>query len=304
MAGMTKYVRRAIAMALPAALLAACGMLPGFGPTPIPTSPFPLTETQLKYRLIEAFGEVFFCDPDFYPVARDDEAKLAIERFPEIQADPEEFQAILTWLGWTPKASFSTEEKLAIYREHKRLAAILLEPAGPAFRFSMRAIEGEEIHALEGEIDRLGEIRLTSRTPSSDMCPICLPASAWIDTPGGPIRVGALRQGDLIWSLAGDGRRIAAPVLLMALNPAPHGHTMIRLGLSDGRSILASAGHPTADGRRLSDLRPGHSLDGARVVVIETIGYPGEFTFDLLPEGDTGAYWADGVLLRSSLWEP
>jgi len=301
MSRLNKHLPLSFALILAAAGLAACGLLPGFGPTPFPTSPVPLSETQLKYRLIDALGEVFFCDPDFYPIAREDEANLAVERFSEIQADLEEFHAILARLGLTGQAIFSTDDKLAIYREHKRLAAILLEPAGASFRFSMRAIESEVITALEGEIDRFGAIRVTTRTPSSDMCPICLAESARIDSPDGQIAIRDLRPGDMVWTLTRDGQRVARPVLFVAVNPAPRGHTMLRLTLSDGRSLLASPGHPTPSGSLLADLRAGDLFAGAAIVSLEAVPYRGLFTYDLLPASDTGFYWADGVLMASTL---
>src|SRR5690242_297992 len=45
--------------------------------TPIPTLPSStLSPTELKYKVLEKFPDFFFCDPDFYPVARDDEMSL------------------------------------------------------------------------------------------------------------------------------------------------------------------------------------------------------------------------------------
>jgi hypothetical protein len=76
---------------------------------------------------------------------------------------------------------------------------------------------------------------------------------------------------------------------------------MIRLLLADGRVVEASAGHPTADGRQVGDLKPGDSLDNSRLVGVERISYVGD-TWDLLPAGPTGAYWANDVLLGSTLW--
>lgn len=291
----------ALGLILGAAGLAGCSLLPGFGLTPVPTSSIPLTETELKYRLIDALGEVFFCDPDFYPIAREDEAKLAVERFSEIQADSEEFHSILARLGLTGQAVFSADDKLAIYREHKRLAAILLEPEGASFRFSMRAIEEEEITALEGAIDRFGAIGVVSRTASSDMCPICLAESARIDSRDGPIPIRDLRPGDVVWTLTRDGRRVAMPVLVVTSNAAPAGHAMLRLTLADGRVLLASPGHPTSSGRLLADLLVGGRLDGSTVVQIERVPYLGFATYDLLPSGESGVYWADGVLVGSTL---
>src|SRR5689334_17099835 len=61
--------------------------------TPIPTLPSGASPTELKYKVLDEFPNLFFCDPDYYPVARADEADLAKQKFPELQADQEEFQA-------------------------------------------------------------------------------------------------------------------------------------------------------------------------------------------------------------------
>jgi len=51
-------------------------------PTAIPTLPSSsLSPTELKYRVLDKFPDFFFCDPDFYPIARDDELTLALQRF-------------------------------------------------------------------------------------------------------------------------------------------------------------------------------------------------------------------------------
>ena len=74
-----------------------------------------------------------------------------------------------------------------------------------------------------------------------------------------------------------------------------------RVALGDGRVVTASPGHPTADGRQLGDLRAGDILDGGTVVSTAIVRYDGGHTYDLLPDGETGLYWADGILLGSSL---
>jgi hypothetical protein len=48
-------------------------------------------------------------------------------------------------------------------------------------------------------------------------------------------------------------------------------------------------------------LRTGDELDNAAVTTADLILYNGEFTYDLLPAGDTGTYWANGILLKSTL---
>ena len=75
---------------------------------------------------------------------------------------------------------------------------------------------------------------------------------------------------------------------------------MIRVVLGDGRAVLASPGHPTGDGRRVGELNPGDLLDGSRVTTTESMPYLGD-TWDLLPLSSTGEYWANAVLLGSTL---
>jgi len=75
----------------------------------------------------------------------------------------------------------------------------------------------------------------------------------------------------------------------------------VRVVLADGRSVSASAKHPSASGLMLGEYRTGDVLDGAVVVSVENLDYDGEATYDLLPEGETGCYWANGILLKSTL---
>src|SRR5690242_2011729 len=50
----------------------------GPSPTPVPATPIPtlpsstLSPTELKYKILDKFPDFFFCDPDFYPIARED----------------------------------------------------------------------------------------------------------------------------------------------------------------------------------------------------------------------------------------
>jgi hypothetical protein len=130
---------------------------------------------------------------------------------------------------------------------------------------------------------------------------ICLAAGARIATPAGLVSVSDLHPGMVVWTVDRAGARIAAPILQVSHVPAPSGHHVVRLVLSDGRVVEASAGHPTADGRTVGQLRPGDLLDGSRVSAVERIAYAGE-TWDLLPEGPSGVYWADGVPLLSTMF--
>jgi len=42
-------------------------------------------------------------------------------------------------------------------------------------------------------------------------------------------------------------------------------------------------------------------LDGAHVTLVERVTYHGGSTYDLLPSGGTDFYWANGILMGSTL---
>jgi hypothetical protein len=141
------------------------------------------------------------------------------------------------------------------------------------------------------------DIRIQAR---GNPAAICLAAADRIDTPTGPVPVSQLRVGMIVWTLDAASHRVGAPVLQVRHRAAPPGHEVLRLALADGRSVEASPGHPTADGRLLGDLRQGDLLDGSAVTAVQRVSYVGD-TWDLLPAGATGFYWADRVLLGSTL---
>ena len=54
---------------------------------------------ELEYRLISHFENVFWCDPDFYPIEREgQEQENALEQFAAISANTVEFSAL--WRIW------------------------------------------------------------------------------------------------------------------------------------------------------------------------------------------------------------
>lgn len=264
-----------------------------------------LSPTDLKYQLLAQFGDIFFCDPDLYPVARGDEQQLAIDRFQVIQSDSEKFQGIIKHLGYSGAPVLDESQKLAVYREFKKLNAIVLNPAGDGYQFSLRIPNKDQTartgYAIEGTISRQAAIAVTKNEPALLQCPICLPAGTSIATPGGPVPVEEVRPGLIVWTQDRQGERVALPVIRTGHVPVPAWHQLVRLQLSDGRAVSASPGHPTKDGRLVGDLRAGDWLDGAAIVSADRVPYQGAATYDLLPAGDSGVYWADGVLLLSTL---
>ena len=271
-------------------------------PTAIPTLAAGLSPTELKYRVLEQFPDFFFCDPDYYPIARAEEADLARQRFPEIQANAEEFQAILAHNGLSGSTSFSDEQKLLIYREHKKLNAIYFDLSGDKYQFQIQTgAEGKQGSVITATINSTGKIDVLKKEPGFPTCPICLAAGTRIETPRGAIRVEELQVGDPVWTANESGERVAAIILRVGSVRVPATHRMIHVILDDGRELWASPGHPTADGQVLGNLQVGNQLDGARITGIERVPYSGGFTFDILPSGGTGLYWANGILMGSTL---
>jgi len=272
----------------------------------VPYTPPPkvYTAPELKYRLIDYFDDVFWCDPDYYPIGSPErELENALGQFGSIMADADEFAAILKRLSLDSKGSYTSEEKLLVYRQHKLLTyAVTITEDGDDYKFTLRVGEGDG-ESIEGTISAAGAIRVTKREPSINTCPICLAAGTLIDTPAGQLPVEELKAGMAVWTLDASGNRVVATILRVSRTPVPPYFEVLKLVLSDGRAVTASPGHPTADRRALSEYRVGESLDGSVVVSIEYQNYTSGATYDILPSGDTGLYWANGILLGSTLTE-
>ena len=284
-----------------ALVLAACGA----GVTTPTPSPQPLTAAQLKYRVIDELGRPMFCDPDFYPVARADEGDLARQRFPDLQKDTETFTATVARLKLTGPA-YTADQQLAIYREWKTLNALALQPVNDVWGFTYIAEKASSVgERVDGRVSAHGRVTVLSRTPSGPPpCPICLALGTRIATPRGEIAVENLLVGDVVWTTDVHGERIAAPLIAVGSTPVPGTHEVVRLALDDGRAVFVSPGHPTADGRLVGDLVSGDTLNGARVATAERVRYLGGATYDILPAGASGVYWANGVLLGLTLRGP
>ena len=136
---------------------------------------------------------------------------------------------------------------------------------------------------------------------NSNPCPICLAKNTLIDTPLGAIPVEDLEKGAPIWTVNTLGKRVQGVVIETSKTSVPLTHTMVRLVLADGRTLLASPGHPTARGRTVGDIRAGDVYDDIRVISSDRVLYDDEYTYDILSSGETGFYFANGILLGSTL---
>ena len=274
----------------------ACGSP---GPAPAGT---PLTVPQLKFAVMDAVGKPVYCDPDYYPIARDGgEQANALAFYPQIKSDTATYAAILAH-EHLPSGELTDQQKLVLYRAWKVLRALVLTPSGSAYGFDYTAAQGSGYIHLTGSVTGDGKVQVATRQPGQrPMCPICLAASTLIATPSGPVRVIDVRVGMVVWSVSETGARIAEPVIATGSTPVPPEHLMVHLVLTDGRELLASPGHRTAGGRALGSLEAGDPLDGSTVVAWELVPYAGGRTYDILPAGATGHYWAGGIELSSTL---
>jgi len=259
------------------------------------------TVSELKYKLLAAYPDYFWCDPDLYPIARSGvEQQNAIDQFAAIEANREEFTVILTHLNLADKAGYTDDEKLQIYREYKKLnGAVQVTATASGYTFTIRVGQNQG-ETYQGTIAVNGLIMVTGTTPSINTCPICLAEGTLIDTPNGAVPVEKLQKGMMIYTQDAEGKEIAGVITAAASAQSPTSFQIIMIALNDGRSVSASPGHPTTDGRTIGELKVGDTLDGGIIAAVTAVPYSG-YTFDILPEGGTGFYWANGILLKSTL---
>ena len=284
-------------------VLALLGVLACGSVTPAPVVGSPLSVPQLKFAVMDSVGKPVYCDPDFYPIARlGGEQANAISMYPQIVADTQVYSAIVAH-EHLPSGVLTDEQKLVVYRAWKLLRVVALTATGADYTFQYRIQAGSGKYQLvSGSVRVDGVVTVSARTDSGPpLCPICLAASTVIATPSGPVPVTEVRVGTIVWTQAADGSRVAAPVSEVGSMLAPSGHLMVHLRLADGRELLVSPGHRTADGRPVGRLKIGDQLDGSTVTQWELVPYAGGQTYDLLPAGATGLYWANGILLSSTL---
>jgi len=113
-----------------------------------------------------------------------------------------------------------------------------------------------------------------------------------------------LKIGDPVWTVNEEGDRVLGKIERLGSIRVPANYHVIHIRLSDGRELYASPRHPTANGQTLAGLNVGDLLDGAYVIQFEHLPYDRLATYDILPSGDTGFYWANGILMGSTLANP
>ncbi len=133
-------------------------------------------------------------------------------------------------------------------------------------------------------------------------CPCTAPTTP-VATPAGQRAIADLRAGDLVYSVH-RGAFAVVPIKLVHRTPVAPTHQVVELKLAHGAILHVTPNHPTADGRTFGDLAAGDRLDGVRVDSVRVVPFGQAFTYDILPDSDSGAYVAGGVLIGSALAAP
>ena len=128
--------------------------------------------------------------------------------------------------------------------------------------------------------------------------PICCSPDTRIKTTGEQKRIADIKKGELVLT---DGGK-AVKVKKVSKTPVKN-HKVLKVLLNDGTILEISPEHPTADGRKLKDLKMGDILDGRLVVETKLIPYIYGYTYDILPDSASGNYYANGVLIGSTLYK-
>lgn len=129
----------------------------------------------------------------------------------------------------------------------------------------------------------------------------CLAGNSFIGTPSGFVLIKDIKIGDYVYTVDISGRRVQTVIVKKTKRPVAKNHKMVQLVLEGGRKLFVSPGHPTFDYKMIGSLVKRDKLDGSYVDSIKVLSYKGKYTYDILPYGVTGAYWANGILIGSTL---
>lgn len=185
------------------------------------------------------------------------------------------------------------------------LGAVMLLPTIPDIINQMLGIRG----GLPVQLPQFGKsvqdaLQNVSRALSKPVGSKCMPLGTLINTPKGETFIHNLIKSDHIWTVNLAGEKVLAVIEEVFRNPVPQTHKMLRISLADGRTTTASPLHPDLNGKSFSEFKAGDLFDNSSVSKIELTEYKEGFIYDILPSGETGAYWANGVLVGSTLFHP
>ncbi len=143
----------------------------------------------------------------------------------------------------------------------------------------------------------------------------CMPNTARILSSRGEIQIDNIQIGDSVYTFNYFHGKIMEPIIQVNKILVQKDYIMTKITLEDGRCIQASPKHPIPiekdylnssktqyEELLFSEIKIGDYVDNSRVSSIELVNYNGGFTYDILPAGESGYYWADGILVGSTLY--
>ena len=113
----------------------------------------------------------------------------------------------------------------------------------------------------------------------TNLSSICCSPDTRIKTTGVEKRIADIRKGEIVLTDGGQAVRVKKASKTPVKN-----HKILKITLNDGTVLEISPGHPTADGRRVKDLKMVDILDERLVVEIKLIPYIYSHTYDILPD--------------------
>ncbi len=126
--------------------------------------------------------------------------------------------------------------------------------------------------------------------------PICCSYNTRIKTTGLEKNIADIKERDLVISDENKPVRVIKVSKIEVKN-----HQVLKITLNDATVLELSPGHPTSDGRLVKDLMVGDKIDNRIVIEIKLIPYKYKYTYDILPDSKSGNYYANGVLIGSTL---
>ena len=132
-------------------------------------------------------------------------------------------------------------------------------------------------------------------------CGSCLSPYTLISTPKGQVKVKNLKVGDVVYTQTKAGKKISMPIIKKSKVKVTSLHKMVYLNFSNGNDLIASPDHPATRAKKIRELFPSEAYDQTKINSVSLINYDHSHTYDILPDGDTGYYWANNILIGSTL---
>ena len=118
-----------------------------------------------------------------------------------------------------------------------------------------------------------------------------------IRTPDGNKKISKIKFGDFVISYGGETVRVIDLVKIKAKD-----RLVVNIELDNKIILEALPDHPLGPSKyKFRDLRTGHEIDGHKIVSIKLVPYKHKYIYDILPQSRTGTYYANDVLIGSSL---